>query len=429
MKRRQFLKGLAALPLAEVIFSAEMRAAATGPNPKAAKPDLASGADPAWVREVRRQMPVCLELAYLQTASFGASPSIVVERVRELLAAQMKGPAASPYGEELDEAENSCRPLLAEALAAHPEEIALTHNATEGINIVLWSIDWKSGDEIVIGNHEHPALMMPCYNLRDRFGVRYREAAVDVGEDVVANVLAQLSPRTRLVAMSHVSRRNGRAVPVRALADELHRRGIRLLLDAAQGAGNVAFDFAASGCDYYSFSGHKWLLGPKGTGGLLVRRQLLARTPVSFTGAHAQDSSDSSGNFQWHPDSRRYEYGTRAQFNFGGLAEVLRWRNSIGPAKIYQRIQDLSLQAAKAVRESGKFQLVSPVADGERSGIVVLRLPEGFSAATLAKKLEESDRIVVSPLENPRDLRASLHFHNTWSEFELLMARLNRYCA
>jgi L-cysteine/cystine lyase len=318
--------------------------------------------------------------------------------------------------------------LLARALGAHPDEVALIHNATEGINIVLWSIDWRAGDEIVISNHEHPALMMPSYNLRDRFGVRYRQAAMDVGQDVVANVLAQLTPRTRLVAMSHVSRRNGRVIPVRKLAQELHGRGIRLLLDAAQGAGNVAFDFAASGCDYYSFSGHKWLLGPKGTGGILIRRELLAKTPVSYTGAHSEESADSDGHYAWHPDSRRFEYGTRDQANFGGLAEALRWRESIGLSKTYDRIQDLSLRASRAVEQSGKFGLVSPTADGERSGIVVIRLPAGIEAAAVAKKLESDDRIVTSPLENPRDLRASLHFHNTWAEFEALLDRLHRYC-
>ena len=384
-------------------------------------------ADPAWVRAARRQMPVCEDMVYLQTGSFGSSPASVVARIRELLEPQMRGPAAKASGEILTAAEDECRPLLARALGARTEEVTLAHNATEGIDMILWSIDWKAGDEIVISNHEHPAVMMPCYNLRERFGVVYREAAIDVGQDVVANVLALLSPRTRLVALSHVSRRNGRVIPVQPLAEALHRRGIRLLLDAAQAAGNVPFDFASSGCDYYSFSGHKWLLGPKGTGGMLVRHELLEHTPVTFTGAHSQDSSDSEGHYRWHPDGRRYEFGTRSQHDFGGLAEALRWRQGLGPERIFERIQEMSLRAGEAIQASKKFTLVSPLAQGERSGIIVLRLPEGASATAVAAKLEANDRIVVSPLENPRDLRVSFHFHNTWSEFELLMDRVARY--
>ena len=87
----------------------------------------------------------------------------------------------------------------------------------------------------------------------------------------------------------------------------------------------------------------------------------------------------------------------------------------------------MSLRAGAAIKGSGKFELVSP-ADGSRSAIVVVRLPKGASAAAIGTKLDEEDRILVSPLENPRDLRVSLHFYNTWTEFEALMSRLDHYC-
>ena len=192
----------------------------------AMRPRRAAGAtdpfvtdEPAWVAEVRAQIPAARELRYFQTGGIGVCPDRTIDRVKELLDFQNRGPADPRIFGRLQEAEDSCRPLIGRAFGADEREVGLTHNATEGLNIVLWSIDWKPGDEILIGSHEHPALMIPSFNLAHRFRVEYRRVAVDVGQDVVDNVLRQLSARTRLVALSHVSRRNGRIMPARDLAD------------------------------------------------------------------------------------------------------------------------------------------------------------------------------------------------------------------
>lgn len=426
MERSNFIKLMAAVPLSRCATRAAVQPADSIRTSATGGTDGATDGEPDWVREVRRQMPACQDGIYLQTGSFGPSPRNVVESVRELLQLQLKGPAYPEVVARLQAAEDSCRPLLARLLGAQPDEVTLTHNTTEGLNIILWSINWREGDEIITSNHEHPALLGPCYNLRDRFGVRHRIATIDREEDVVANVLAQVSGRTRLVALSHVSRQSGRVVPVRALARALRDRGIRLLLDAAQATGNIAFNFQDSGCDYYSFCGHKWLLAPKGTGGLLIRRDLLAGTPVSYTGAHAHQALDAGGHYTWHPDSRRYEYGTRAQFNFGGFAEAVRWFELLGPDRIHARIRALSLRVSQAIGQTGKLQLVSPAGE-DRSGIVVLRLPADKPAKDVARRLLEQDRILVSPLDEPRDLRLSVNFFNTWAELEYTVARLAAY--
>src|SRR5262249_49012948 len=131
-------------------------------------------------------------------------------------------------------------------------------------------------------------------------------------------------------------------------------------------------------------------------------------------------------HFRWHQDGRRYEYGTRDQANFGGFAAALRWLKGIGWDKIYGRIKEQSLEAANRIQNSKKFKLVSP-ADDSRSGVVVLRLPEGCSGQDVYQKLNR-DNIHVSSLENPRDLRISVHFFNTMDEFETLMQRLEAHC-
>ncbi len=383
---------------------------------------------PDWVAEVRRQIPATREMRYFQTGGIGVCPRRTIELVHELLEYQNRGPADPQFSQRLQEAEDSCRPLVARTFGADESEVGLTHNTTEGLNVVIWSMDWKSGDEILLGNHEHPALMMPSYNLRHRFGVVLRRAAVDVGEDVVGNAVRQLSPRTRLVAISHVSRRNGRLTPARELAAALHERGVRLLLDGAQAAGNVPFQFRELGCDYYSLCGHKWLLGPKGTGAVLIRREILEKTPVAWTGAHGQLSASDDGGIEWYPSARRFEFGTRAQAVFGGFAESLRWLDGLGWRRIHERIAELSRAASLRVRQSKKLGLVSPTEDSARTGIVVVRAPQGTDVTAIYRKLAEKDRILVSP-EAPRDFRVCVHFFNTPAEFDALVERLEVYCA
>ncbi len=215
----------------------------------------------------------------------------MIERNKALLELQNLGPAHPKYLNVMKEAEASCRPLIAAALGADESEVALTQSTTAGINVVLWSIDWRAGDEIIISDEEHPALLVPVYNLRDRLGVVARVVSMTLAEDLVVGVVAKLTSRTRLVAMSHVSRQSGTVVPARALTAALRPHEVPLLLDGAQGPGNVPVNFHEIGCDYYSLCGHKWLLGPKGTGALLIRRDRLDRTPVSWTGAQRGDGA------------------------------------------------------------------------------------------------------------------------------------------
>ena len=382
-----------------------------------------------WVDAVRAQIPATKAAGYFQTGAFGPCTRQVIDRTNELLMLQNQGPANPRYLNVMKEAENSCRPLIAAAMGAHEDEVALTQSTTAGLNTVIWSIDWQEGDEIITSDQEHPALLLPIYNLHQRYGVKYHKAPIGIHKNVVDEVMKRVTTRTRLVAMSHVSRQSGQVVPAQKLAAALRERGISLMLDGAQGPGNVPVNFHELGCDYYSMCGHKWLLGPKGTGALLVRKDKLDSTSVSWTGAHAQAEMNAEGDFKWHPDARRYELATRNQAGFGGWAESLRWLDSIGWENIHARVSQLSAYASEAIQKSAKFSLVSPSESSRQNGIVVLRLPNGFKGIDLYHRLREKDDMLVSPVDHPRDLRVCLHFFNTESEFDALLGRLEVYCA
>jgi L-cysteine/cystine lyase len=151
------------------------------------------------------------------------------------------------------------RDRLAGLIGASTDEVALTHSTTEGINIVLSGLGLREGDEVLTSDEEHPGLLAPLGALQKR-GIAVRQVPL-------ADIAGSAGPRTRLIAVSHVSWMRGLVAPVEQLAAV----GPPLLLDGAQGAGAIPVNVHALGCDFYAAAGQKWLCGPDGTGLLYVR--------------------------------------------------------------------------------------------------------------------------------------------------------------
>ena len=386
----------------------------------------------AWVARARAEIPASTGSLYFQTGGIGPSPETVIEHVRERLDFQNQSPAAPGIATDMARIEPDLRARLGRVFGAGADEVALTHSTSEGISIIAWSLNWKEGDEVVISNMEHPANVIPWYVLRDRFGIVIREIDLSTGTGLFEQVRSQISDRTRMVSLSHVSRNNGRVLrsdESAALGEMLRSRGVRYHLDGAQGPGCVATDFRALGCDCYSTCGHKWLLGPKGTGALFVRREALDEVRLSWAGSHSHSSMDYEGAYTLLPSAARYEFGTRALADFAGFARAVQWMEDIGLARIEERIQSLVDHAIEVVDRTDGLDVSSPRARPDRSGVFVLELPEGCDATQLYNDLREDDGILASPVRQPRDFRLSLHFFNTRNEIDAAVAAMAARCA
>ena len=420
--RRQLLAGvpgLALLPLVPVgrLAAGESRAAQ----------DL-----PDWVRRAREEIPAATASPYFQTGGIGPSPTPVIEQLADRLTFQNRSPAATQVAGVMGRIEPDLRAQLARVFGAGEDEVALTHSTSEGISIVAWSLDWRPGDEVVISNTEHPANVIPWYVLRDRFGIVIREIDLSPGTDLVGEVRNRLSERTRMVSLSHVSRNNGRTLRTgdsARLAELLRARGVRYHLDGAQGPGCVATDFAALGCDCYSTCGHKWLLGPKGTGALFVRRALLDEVQLSWAGAHSHETMDYEGNYTLLPSAARYEFGTRALADFHGFGQAVQWMEDIGFERIVGRIDALVDHGIEAIRKTPGLGVASPEEPADRSGILVVRLPQNCDPMALYRDLGREDGILASPVRGERDFRLSIHFFNTREEISSALEAIVSRCA
>ena len=386
---------------------------------------------PDWVAEARREIPAAGRSRYFQTGGIGPAPVAVMEAVKERLDFQNQGPAEPAISGEMARIEPDLRAQLERVFGARAGEAALTHSTSEGISIVAWGLDWQPGDGVVISNTEHPANVIPWYVLRDRFGIRIHEMDLGPGTDLVAEAERLLGPRTRLVSLSHVSRNNGRRLRTAdsaALAERLRARGVLYHLDGAQGPGCVPTDFRALGCDCYSLCGHKWLLGPKGTGALFVRSEALERVRLSWAGAHSHAAMDYEGHYRLLPTSARYEFGTRALADFAGFARAVDWMEQLGFDRVHRRIQALVGWAVEQVKRSPVLALASPEEEADRSGVLVIRLPEGCDPSALYRELREEAGVLGSPVRDERDFRLSVHFFNTEEEIGAALDALAARC-
>ena len=431
--RRSFLSQAAGtLAIAPVVPVARLAALNAG---DAAAPAAAASArtspQDVWVARARARIPAATGSTYFQTGGIGPSPAEVVDEVKKRLDFQNQGPADPRYATDMARIEPELRAQLARAFGAEDDEVALTHSTSEGISIVAWSMNWQPGDEVIISNVEHPANVIPWYVLRDRFGIVIREIDLSAGAPLIDGIRAQLSPRTRMVSVSHVSRNNGRTIRTdesAELADLLRQRGVRYHLDGAQGPGCVPTDFRALGCDCYSTCGHKWLLGPKGTGALFVRREVLDDVQLSWAGSHSHATMDYEGSYTLLPRAARYEFGTRALADFAGFGRAVAWMEGVGMERVLDRIQSLVDHAIEATDRTGGLGVSSPRARADRSGVFVLRLPAGCDATELYNDLRENEGILASPVRQPQDFRLSIHFFNTRAEIDAAVKAVVERC-
>ncbi len=317
------------------------------------------------------------------------------------------------------------RKLLAEAMRVTPEEIVLVRNTTEGNNFVSSGVPLGPGDEVIVWADNHPSNLAAWTAKARRFGFTVVTVAVPPGHpgtDGYVDLFARaFTPRTKLLAISHVSSNSGDLLPAAELCALARGRGALSLVDAAQTFGVLDVDLGAMQPDFFTGSMHKWPCGPKEKGMLYINKAVHDRIQPSVVGVYGGAVGI----------SRQFEAeGQRDDASIAAVVEALRFQGSIGRATIERRSRGL---ATYLMNELGKLDGVKfwTHADPSRRAAIVIFQPGGLDPRRLGAALSEKHKIVatVRAGQDRPGLRLSPHFYNTMDDVNRTVAAIKGYLA
>jgi L-cysteine/cystine lyase len=349
--------------------------------------------------EARSQFPVLERFAYLQAGSVGPLARGTIEAMRveeERRLAEGRGSIA--HFERILELREQLRADVAALVEVVPEQVALTASTTDGCNIVLAGLGLGERDEVVTTTDEHFGLIGPLHS---------SGCTVVVVEPDAERIVGAITPRTRLVAISHVVWTTGAVLPVHELRAST---GIPILVDGAQSVGTMPV--GAAGIDFYTISGQKWLCGPEGTGALVVAEPDALR--VARPSYLSQRSYEQDGSFEPRPGAARFDPNLTPHALTAGLRAAI----AALPEWGYERAAETAERLRGLLGDAGQDVVVPH----ERATLVSWRGPADETAGIVARLAEAG--VIVRDLPGRGLVRASVGWWTSDGDLERLLAAL-----
>ena len=291
----------------------------------------------------------------------------------------------------------SCRRRLASHLGCDPEELVICRGGSEAGQIPIMGLDLKPGDEVVTTNQDYPRLIGSWRQREKREGIVLKIVQLPVPpvplDEFYRLVEKEVTSRTKLIHVCHMTHYTGQMAPIRRLSDMAHAKGIEVLVDGAHGFMHVPFKLADLGCDFYTASLHKWLMAPPGNGFVRIPKDRIPHVwPLT------PPWTDEPTNI------RRYEdVGTRTPANRVAIAEAITFNEGIGIERKSARIRYLKERWANRLRALPKVRFYSSLDPAESCGVTTFGV-EGLNMAKLTEHLLDKWGIVVSPIKHPDGL-------------------------
>jgi selenocysteine lyase/cysteine desulfurase len=376
----------------------------------AAPEDVA--ADENYWREIQQAFTLDRTIINLNNGGVCPSPRVVHEALKRYLDISNQSPVYHMW-QILEPNIESVRRRLAAAFGCDPEEMAITRNASEALQIAQLGIELKPGDEVVTTNQDYGRMLDTWEQRVRREGIKLTQVSFPVppkSMDVLADRLINaITPSTRVLHFCHITNLTGQIFPVKRIADEARRRGIKTVVDGAHAFAHFPYQASDLGCDYYGTSLHKWLLAPIGTGFLYVRKEnipsLWPLTPAAASKAG---------------DIRKFEeIGTHPAANHNAIAEALTFHEGIGIERKAARLRYLRNRWAERLAKKPKFRIhtnLDPAHSCAIGNVEVLGVP----TAKVVQQLWEKWRIIATPITHSEyeGLRVTPNVYTTLEEID-----------
>ena len=375
-------------------------------------------------------------LVYLDNAATSQKPRHVIDAIHRYYETLNANVHRGVYqlSEEATSAYEWGRAMIARYLnAPSPAEVVFVRGATEGINLVAATLGRQrvgKGDEVLVSAMEHHSNIVPWQMLCERSGAKLKVVPINDRGELEMDAFRQLvGPKTKIVAVGHVSNALGTINPIREIVDIAHQSGVPVLVDGAQAAPHVAIDVAELECDFYTISGHK-MFGPSGIGALYAREALLEKMPP-YQGGGDMISSVSFEKTTYNRLPFRFEAGTPNIAGAVGLGATVDYLNDVGMDNIAAYEEELLDHGTKALREVPGLRIVG---EANHKASVLSFVVDGIHPHDIGTILDQEGVAVrtghhcAQPVMDrfgvPATARASLALYNTREDIDRLVEGL-----
>lgn len=371
--------------------------------------------DDALFGEVRNQLMLKPGLIYLNTGTLGPAPQLVFDKVSEMMKRLEANPAAENFGPMGRQMEKT-RSKAARFMGADEDEIILTRNTTEGINTVCSGIDWNAGDEILTTNHEHGGAETGLNYLASTKGAVIKKMTMPYPakdkQQLIDLVKSNLTSKTKILLLSHVETVTGLRWPIKEVSKLIKGRDILFIVDGAQAPGMLHIDLHDLGCDVYTCSGHKWIMGPKETGILYLRKSIQSLVNSVFL----------SGGYKVYSASS----GTRNAPNIIGFGDVMEWHMAIGTKRVEKRCMELAKYCYDEMTKIDGIKVISSDNPELGSAIVSFTLPDSHKNGDFVSIMRDNN-YTIKRLPQYNAIRISNHMFTTNEDVDKMLGELKKY--
>ncbi|HEX9894020.1 MAG TPA: aminotransferase class V-fold PLP-dependent enzyme [Gemmatimonadales bacterium] len=375
--------------------------------------------DEAYWSQIQRAFDTDHTLVNLNNGGVSPTPTHVLDAMIRDLRFSNELPVQHMWA-VLEPRIESVRRDLARDFGCDPEEMAITRNASESLEIMIFGLDLKPGDEVLVTNQNYPRMLTSWRQRARRHGIVLKEISFKVPppstEYLVDQFRAAITPRTRVIEVTHITNLTGQIMPVREIVELARPRGIEVLVDGAHAYAHFPFRSGDLGCDYYGTSLHKWLLAPVGTGFLYVKRdRIRGLWPLM---AAPTEMDENIRKFE--------EIGTHPAANHNAISVALAFHRAIGADRKIARLRYLRDRWAKRLlQESDRVRVLTPL-DSPHSGAIGLFFVEGIDSPKLQSWLFEKHRIVTTPIVHPEfhGLRITPNVYTSIDQIDLFAEKV-----
>jgi selenocysteine lyase/cysteine desulfurase len=362
--------------------------------------------------EIARAFTVDRSLVNLNNGGVSPAPRLVQEAMKRHLDVSNEAPSYTMW-RHLEPGREGVRARLAQTFGADPEEVAITRNASESLQICQLGLELQRGDEVLTTNQDYPRMITTFKQRARREGIVLKQFSIptpceDPGE-IVRRFEANITARTRMILVSHVVFMTGQVLPVAEVVALGRRHGIPVIVDGAHAIAHLDFRISDLDCDYYASSLHKWLFAPHGTGLLYVRKDKIPGLWPLMAANVEQDG-----------DIRKFEeIGTHPAANALAIAEALVFHETLGPRRKLDRMVELREAWAEPLSKHERVRFHTSRKPGFAGGVALVEI-EGVESDKLVGHLWEKHRIFTVGIQHDefRGLRISPSVYTLKSELE-----------